>query len=277
MVLTAMQKICCELVALKPVDRNPPLFCIDDGKFRLLATAMRTKHSVYGLRSTDINESYASLSIEDLAASYLQKIRTVQKHGPYQLIGYSFGGVIAFEIGALLLNSGEHVGILALVDTIHPLFYRNLSPVESKRFRQKYIADRTKKYLTNFFRGRLDLVASDGFRHVGTKLKPSAQIVRQRVYEALGRQTPVNESLNLEYLWHSYIEKKLPGRLTLFRVEKAMDAGSELDDDPTLGWGKYALKGVDVQYVDGTHETVVKMPSVLDLAEKLAPYLAETE
>ena len=270
-----MQKISCELVALKEQGLNPPLICFHDGNFRLLATAMRTNHSIYGVRWTNINESHASLSIKDLAESYLEQIRTVQEHGPYQLIGYSFGGLAAFEIAALLLDRGEHVGLLALVDTIHPHFYRNLSPAKLMRFRRKYIADRMKKYSKNFIRGRFDLVASDAFRHFGTKLKPSAQIVRQRVYEALGRQTPENATLNRESLWHSYIEKELPGRLTLFRVEKAMDAGSELDDDPTLGWGNYALKGVDVQFVDGTHGTVIRMPSVLDLAEKLAPYLAK--
>jgi len=56
--------------------------------------------------------------VETIAAHYLDQIRTVQSQGPYLLGGYSFGGVIAFEIAQQLRRENQEVGLLALIDTL---------------------------------------------------------------------------------------------------------------------------------------------------------------
>jgi acyl carrier protein len=48
--------------------------------------------------------------IEDLAARYVEEIRTAQPHGPYRLGGHSFGGLVAYEIGRKLRAAGDCAG-----------------------------------------------------------------------------------------------------------------------------------------------------------------------
>src|SRR6185503_9929575 len=55
--------------------------------------------------------------VEEMAKTYVQKMRTVQPRGPYALVGYSFGGLIAFEIAQQLVAAGEKIEMLCLLDT----------------------------------------------------------------------------------------------------------------------------------------------------------------
>ena len=55
--------------------------------------------------------------MEDMAADYIEQIRSVQPHGPYALAGFSIMGLIAFEIAQQLLQLGETVELVALLDT----------------------------------------------------------------------------------------------------------------------------------------------------------------
>ena len=66
-----------------------------------------------GLRAGEVPNSH----VEDMAADYIMQIRSVQPHGPYALAGFSMGGLIAFEIAQQLLQCGETVELLALLDT----------------------------------------------------------------------------------------------------------------------------------------------------------------
>ncbi len=55
-----------------------------------------------------------------MAAHYVQPIRHVQPTGPYHLLGWSFGGLVAHAIATRLQNAGEQVDLLALLDA-YPL------------------------------------------------------------------------------------------------------------------------------------------------------------
>ena len=61
-----------------------------------------------------------SLTVEEMAEPLLRTIRTAQPEGPYRLIGYSFGGLLAYELGRLLHADGEQVAWLGLLDTPTP-------------------------------------------------------------------------------------------------------------------------------------------------------------
>jgi thioesterase domain-containing protein len=63
----------------------------------------------------------AGTSIPEMAAAYIEAIRTVQPRGPYALGGYSMGGEIAFEMARQLLAVGERIGLLVLFETSNPV------------------------------------------------------------------------------------------------------------------------------------------------------------
>ena len=61
-------------------------------------------------------------SIEDRVREYLPRLRELQPHGPYVLVGWSFGGALAYGVAQLLREAGEDrldhppVGILGPAD-----------------------------------------------------------------------------------------------------------------------------------------------------------------
>ncbi|MFD8788629.1 amino acid adenylation domain-containing protein, partial [Kitasatospora sp. NPDC059599] len=59
-------------------------------------------------------------SITEMAAQYVERMRSVQPAGPYHLLGWSFGGVVAQEIAAQLRDQGEQVAALVLLDAHLP-------------------------------------------------------------------------------------------------------------------------------------------------------------
>lgn len=57
-------------------------------------------------------------TVEDLAASYTAEIKRRQPHGPYRVGGYSFGGIVSFEVVRQFLEAGDEVEKLVLLDTL---------------------------------------------------------------------------------------------------------------------------------------------------------------
>src|SRR5262249_716945 len=55
-------------------------------------------------------------SIEDMADAYAHLIQQQQPHGPYSLLGFSFGGFLAMAVAHRLEQQGQHVAFVGLVD-----------------------------------------------------------------------------------------------------------------------------------------------------------------
>ncbi|MCZ0900911.1 thioesterase domain-containing protein, partial [Microcoleus sp. HI-ES] len=97
------------LVAIKPRGKNPPFFCVHPifgvvFPYVELAFGLGENQPFYGLQPKGIDgESSPLTSIEDMAADYIAALRTVQPKGPYFLGGWSFGGLVAFEMAQQLL------------------------------------------------------------------------------------------------------------------------------------------------------------------------------
>jgi thioesterase domain-containing protein len=51
-----------------------------------------------------------------MVPDYIEEIRKIQPSGPYHLLGWSFGGILAFAMANRLQHQGEQVGLLALLD-----------------------------------------------------------------------------------------------------------------------------------------------------------------
>lgn len=62
-------------------------------------------------------------SVEAIAARYLRELRAVSAEGPYILCGYSFGGIIAYEMAVRLRRQGHQVPLLILLDSYAPALH----------------------------------------------------------------------------------------------------------------------------------------------------------
>lgn len=85
-----------------------------------LAKQLQSKYKVYGIHAIGLHGEAPPLdNIETMADIYLENIRQVQAKGPYSLLGWSMGGLIALQIAELLLRRNEHV-LPILLDTNDP-------------------------------------------------------------------------------------------------------------------------------------------------------------
>jgi len=85
-----------------------------------LAAGLGDKQPIYALQTPGWHFETTPDSIEALAAYHLNQLRQQQKQGPYQLVGHSFGGRVAFEMAYQLEQQGETVALLAILDTNAP-------------------------------------------------------------------------------------------------------------------------------------------------------------
>ena len=78
-------------------------------------------HPIYGLQASDLSQgNKRHASIDAMAAEYLDIIRAVQPNGPYNLLGWSFGGLVAHAVATELQTRREEVSLLALLDSYPP-------------------------------------------------------------------------------------------------------------------------------------------------------------
>jgi thioesterase domain-containing protein len=116
--------------------------------FHQLAKHMETRHPVFAIQAKGVNGLESPLErIEDMAAFYLDKLRELQSDGPYLLIGYSFGGLVALEMAQHLAAQNKEVALLALIDSFpspryFPFYQRVL--VAAKRFSENLFARKEK-------------------------------------------------------------------------------------------------------------------------------------
>ena len=114
------------MVTLQAHGDRVPLFCFPGAgghstTFAPLAARLGAAHPCFGLTVPGLNREHAPLErVEDIAGVMLDNLRRVQPHGPYQLAGYSFGGLLAYEVAQQLRASGEKISLLAIYDTFTP-------------------------------------------------------------------------------------------------------------------------------------------------------------
>jgi amino acid adenylation domain-containing protein len=111
------------LVTLRKTGKQVPLFGVHAlggtvDYLRRLVKRLDPDQPVYGLEASGWNAGEeSSTSLSAMASRYVAAIKTVQPKGPYRLLGYSAGGVIAYAMSEALIARGETVEFLGIVDT----------------------------------------------------------------------------------------------------------------------------------------------------------------
>ncbi|WP_327305685.1 thioesterase domain-containing protein [Streptomyces sp. NBC_01298] len=111
------------LVPIDATGDRPPLFCLHPiggnvSRYVALAQALGDEQPVYGLQSIGLGDGSSAVSdIEEMAASYVEEIIRLRPEGPYQLLGYSMGGMLAHTCARMLFERTGEQPFLAVVDT----------------------------------------------------------------------------------------------------------------------------------------------------------------
>src|SRR5205807_7319431 len=111
------------IVALKPNGAKPPLFFVHPVggnvfNYLELARCLDAGQPFYAFEAPGLDGKQPPCStIEDLASRYIEELRRMQQAGPYWLGGWSFGGLVAYEMARQLKDQGHSIGALLLIDT----------------------------------------------------------------------------------------------------------------------------------------------------------------
>ena len=257
------------LVAIQPGGNRRPLFLIHPAGGHVfpyvhLAHHLGPDQPCYGLQARGLEEGQQPHSrIEDMAAYYIEALRTVQPTGPYLLGGWSMGGIVAFEMAQQLHAQGQRTALLALLDTRIPTADEEFADED---FEATLLID-----FVRYFGLSLDL--RDSLARL-----PKHELM-ERVLEyakraglmpldiEISQAQPFIELCKADFrATRNYVLNRYPARITLFKAAQELEGTSS---DPTLGWSEWAAGGVDADVVPGNHATMVYKPHVEVLADKL--------
>nr|WP_128984834.1 non-ribosomal peptide synthetase [Streptomyces roseicoloratus] len=109
------------LLPLRAGGTKAPLFCVHPAAgvswvYSGLLRHLDQDRPVHGLQARGLRGASAPSSVAEIAEDYVRQIRAVQPEGPYHLLGWSFGAVVAQAMAVALQAAGQEVALLALLD-----------------------------------------------------------------------------------------------------------------------------------------------------------------
>jgi thioesterase domain-containing protein len=246
-----------------------------------LGRLLGRQQTIYGLQDTSLSGGPRHTDLRSMASDYLAALLRVQPEGPYQLGGWSMGGVVAFQMACELRERGHDVRLLALLDSVAPRYAT--SPPESM------VLEAFVRRLAHFS-GRPGaelwpdrLAALEGDRKLDYVL---ALFQELGLMPADAGRDDIVARLELTNL-HTELARDFrpcvyPGIITLFRCSSdpsgdVEDGAGDAGGDPTRGWGELARGGVRTRDVPGDHLTMMAQPHVEALAAHLLACLEDVE
>ena len=240
--------------------------------YHYLAQYLRAEQPVYALQNLDSGapDNQESLRIEDMAARYVEAIRTVCPGGPYLLGGSSMGGAVAFEMAVQLKAQGQRVLLVAMLDT----------PARIIPHMQGHDGDAT---LAVELMMLASIIASGGGARFELRLADlnglNAEEQIRCVFERLRQQQLISANLNSSAFraalmtlvknlnaFERYVPRMYDGRVAMLRARDASqdmkESAGELCDDPMFGWQAHCTQQVIVRFVPGDHVRMNLEPNV---------------
>ncbi|WP_287275047.1 MULTISPECIES: non-ribosomal peptide synthetase [unclassified Okeania] len=274
------QVISSSLVPLQTQGNKQPFFCVHPAGghvfyYQELSRYLGNNQPFYGLQAQGFNEGEKIFTnVEDMAEFYIKTIQEFQPEGPYQIGGWSFGGVVAFEMAQQLLQQGKKVSLLALLDPWAPILLDH-----NKKIDNLYMRGVLSRYFGGMF-GITNLVSEDEL--IGLSSEEQIEFIIDKAeklelfpQEATREQNRRFIDVIIGTLKATYSYKRRPysGKVTVFRAEEKHPHGI----DPQLVWVEmYAILDVvdmEVVMVPGNHFTFIKEPNNKVLAERLSEHL----
>lgn len=226
------------LVVLKRGTAGPPIFTahgLGGSVMDLfeLVRSMDLPNPIYGIQEIGLDGTCGpNERIEAMAEVYLDAIRHVQPDGPYFLIGYSLGGLVALEMAQRLSGSGASVALLAMVDCYPHVSH--LSSVQRVRLLSKLLGRRTQRAVRWILRIGKSPAEPIPPGHACTK--SSLASASRRVYAGAYSA------------WRRYRPRFYPGSIKFVKAQCV----TNFPDDPIAVWEKLAAE-FEVETVPGDH------------------------
>ncbi|WP_280335012.1 non-ribosomal peptide synthetase [Nocardia wallacei] len=256
------------VLPLRAEGTAPPLFCVHSvtgvaWTYSGLLAHLDPEQPVYGLQLPHLTGDGKGLdTVEALAARYVREIRRIQPEGPYRLLGWSLGGLVAYEIAGQLRRAGARVALLAMMDS------RILAGVPEP-------AEPTAGELLGALLGDAELAGRDLSaqeaaellgRHPGPFQSLTAAQV-QRLYDAY---------LVGARMGHRYLPSHYDGELVYFTA--LADCGPADGAEPVgaAGWEPFVDAEIHEYLVDCTHVEMSGPAALAEIGPTLRAHLVKS-
>jgi thioesterase domain-containing protein len=257
------------VVPLQLKGDEPPIFAIHGGDggilfYGKLSERIGRERPFYAFEAPALTAGapIPEASVEEAAANYLEELLKIQPHGPFHLCGYSFGGVVAYEMACRLAARGETIGFLGLIDTDNP----------AAASRRRSLGERVALSWNDQSRANANVLQKVG----ALSLRVGTGIVDRFVTEAeeaLARTVPAAEKISRlrqvqlrkahERATEAYVPPTYPGKLQLFRATMEGDK-YELARD--YGWSELVGE-LEIIDVPGNHLSIFDDANITGMAE----------
>jgi thioesterase domain-containing protein len=204
-------------------------------------------------------------TVEDMASIYLAEVRRIQPTGPYQIGGYSFGALVAYEMAQQLYATGDEVSLLVIIDAGPPRGNKkklDLSELDILEPKPAHVIRWLKLYDFQVDENEINSMPLPDFaerymdRHgIKGDLNIYLQLYRAAVASRIAK--------------YRYRPRPYPGRITLFRGNNP--------GEHDFHWGQFAAGGVDVYRFDVGHQYMLSDQNIPALAAQLSSCLAAVD
>lgn len=263
----------------KESDQNGHLFFIHDGSGGIesyieLCSRFSRKINCWGIKA-EKSQYYAprSLSIEGIASEYLVKMRHNLPHGPYNIIAWSNGGTIAFEIARQIEQICEKVGLLVLIDSEPPSGEKLEFGIESEKelickiLEDQSIALEIEKFseIEEIYSYLIECAEKD---------EKLSQAIIQGLPEGIKEMIPFSAGASVrELVYHTNLirtihmakESYIPINKLNTQVHYIRPVWS--DNMIRDKWNCYCNRAIEIHDIPGNHYSIFNEPGVGKLAE----------
>ncbi|WP_178984936.1 non-ribosomal peptide synthetase [Winogradskyella helgolandensis] len=264
------------LVPIKPDGNKTPLYVVHGEFYNVLFLNSLVKNvdseqPLYGLQAKGLNEEDTPHDkIEDMAAHYISEILESNPEGPYAIAGYSFGGIIAFEMARQLKAQGKTVEKFISFDSyVFPDYY--------------YPDAFRKQFMTGFYTSGKVVFALSKMFSSADKFKERIRIFRNMLNQIFSRVKHNNKEHKLERKELQDLLELNVGKETLKNLSShhslAVDSYHIVPEDLKVdlmvadddvffkhdkkyyGWKSLAKQGVQRHSVSGNHANMFVAPN----------------
>jgi thioesterase domain-containing protein len=224
------------LVLLNPAGNRIPLIIVHADRANLFfKDLLDPDQPLYGyLHPGSEGEPVKFRTVEEFADEYVRQLQIAVPKGPVFLGGFSFGGIIAFEMACKLIQMGYEVLTLILIDCINPTYKR------------KHIIK------LNYYNRLRNYLLSPDYPSLNSQIK----LLITKSYIFLRRPVPLHRRnfyilANYTRAASRYNPELFTGKVLLFR------AGTNICKDHYLGWNENVNGNIEVIDFEGDHLSIV--------------------
>jgi acyl-CoA synthetase (AMP-forming)/AMP-acid ligase II/thioesterase domain-containing protein len=278
----------------------PPLFCFHPlggwiKEYQYISLFFDHDRPVFGIRARGLEpEEKPVLTVEEAAREYIDALKSVQKEGPYHLLGFSGGALYAFELACQLQERGDFVTFLGIIDMSLPAPLKRLYDITRGQDSNSLISGGYNLY--SFLNNRLQKYPDSRLYSLFVK---GVRIFSQVLLGLMGSSSRPAPGSEVEFItdsqrgWIStlpeqhkilvitqiraismYKPRIFSGDITLFST----GPDSEFyPGDPARGWNPCITGKTIVIDIPGNHNTLYREPLGQETAKKIEESLKQTD